>query len=185
VCGCSSSASNGNSGSSGTSASNKQTLPEYERVDADADNDITAPYDDKNNHEALNFGHEAGEPDKRVITALVKRYYTLALAGDAAKACATIYSTLAESVPEDYGSAPAGPPYMRGTTCPAVLHGLFNHTHQQLAVEVPLLHVMRVRMLEHHVKVILSFGRLPEREIYVGREGHTWRIGSLLDRELP
>lgn len=161
------------------------TTAEYARVDRDKDNDAEAPADDKTNAQALNFGHEATEPERRAIVALVKRYYAIALAGNGARACTMIYSTLAESVPEDYGSnEPPGPPYMKGATCPVVLDGMFKYFHAQLAVEVPLLRVTHVRLLQHQGTALLSFGDLPEREILVKRESHTWRMDALLDREL-
>lgn len=172
---------------SSSSAEGSDTAAAYQaKADADKDNDIGAPYDDKNNDRALNFGHEAHEPEKRIIAALVKNYYAIALAGNGAKACSMIYSPLAESAAEDYGSSkPPGPPYMKGTTCTAVLDGLFRHFHAQLTAEVPLLKVTRVRLIEHHGTAILSFGTMPEREILVIREGHVWRMDALLDRELP
>jgi hypothetical protein len=190
ACGGATLSSSTKSGISTASAPSKpipgKPIPEYARVDADSDNDVEAPADDTNNNRSLDFGHEAGEPEKRIITALVKRYYAIALAGNGAEACALIYSPLAESVPEDYGSnQPPGPPYMKGTTCRMVLDGLFQHFHAQLAAEVPQLKVTGVRLIEHHGNVELSFGRLPEREILVGREGRVWRMAALLDRELP
>ena len=96
-----------------------------------------------------------------------------------------IYSTLAEAVPEDYGLSPPGPPYMRGTTCPAVLTLLFKHLHSQLGLELPKIKVTRVRLTEHHGLAVLSFGTMPERQIQVAREGHVWRLAALLDGELP
>lgn len=170
-----------------TSTSNGTSTTDYAKVDSDKDNDVGAPYDDTSNNQVPNFGHAASKPYKRAITALIKRYYAAALAGDGAKACSMIYSTLAESVPEDYGGAshqPLPAPYLRGDTCPAVLTGLFKHLHTQLTVEVPKLEVARVRVEEHHALVQLRFGKLPERQIPVAREGHTWKMEALLDAEL-
>jgi hypothetical protein len=179
-------AASGSPTSASKTGANVPTATEYMHVDADRDNDVHAPADDTNNNAALDFGHEAGEPERRAIVALVRRYYAAGLAGDGTAACSMIYSTLAESVPEDYGSnEPPGPPYMKGTTCPTVLDGLFRHVHSELAAELPLLEVNRVRLVEHHGAVVLGFGRLPGREIPVKREGHTWRLGGLFDHELP
>lgn len=155
------------------------------KADADKDNDLEAPYDDTNNNSTLNFGHEANSADTRTITALIKRYYTAALAENGAKACSMIYSTLEEAVPEDYGQSPPGPSYMSGTTCSAVLSLLFKHFHPQITLEYPKLVVARVRLVEHHGYAILHFGTLPERQIDVSREGHTWKIGQVLDSEVP
>lgn len=159
--------------------------PAKTRADADKDNDIGAPEDDTNNNSALNFGQAADATDTHTITALLKRYYAAAYAENGAGACQMIYSTLAESVPEDYGQSPPGQPYMRGTTCAAVLTLLFKHDHPQLAVELPKLTVTRVRLMEHHGIAILHFGTLPERQIPVAREGHLWKVEALLDSEVP
>lgn len=155
------------------------------KADADKDNDIGAPDDDKNNSSTQNFGHAASPQEARAITALIKRYYAAADAEDGAKACSMIYSTIEESVPEDYGQSPPGQPYMRGTSCPTVLTLLFKHFHPQITVELPKLKVARVRLVEHHGLVLLNFGTMPEREIFVVREGHTWKLDALLDGEVP
>lgn len=159
--------------------------PDFRKADRDRDNDIGAPDDDKNNNSVLNFGHAASASDEQAISSLVKRYYAAGLAEDGAKACSMIYSTLAEAVPEDYGQSPPGPVYMRGTTCPTVLALMFKHFHHQLSVQVPLLKVSRVRLNEHHGLAVLKFGKMPERQIPVAREGHVWKIEALLDSELP
>jgi hypothetical protein len=156
----------------------------YTKADSDKDNDIGAPDDDTQNTSALDFGHAASAPERQTITALVKRYYAAALAENGAKACSMIYSTLAAAVPEDYGGPP-GPLYMRGAkTCAAAVTLLFKHFHTLLTLQVPRLKVARVRLIEHHGLALLNFGKLPEREIYVAREGHIWRMSALLDGEL-
>lgn len=176
-------------GSTATASPNSTTPAAADaRVDGDRDSDIGAPHDDTNNSGALDFGHEASAPDKRTIAALIKRYYAVALFGDGAKACAMLYSTIAESLPEDYGSEtgqPPGPPYMRGKTCPAIMTGLFRHFHAQLTVEVPKLRVVRVHLEEHHGVALLNFGALPERTISFAREGHVWKMNEMIDAELP
>jgi hypothetical protein len=165
-------------------ASESETPPDYAKVDADKDNDGGGPTDEKNNSRDMHFGRAASVSDQRKVTALVKRYYATALTGDGAKACSMLYSTLAEAVPEDYGEF-SGPPYMRGSkSCQEGMTLLLAHFHAQLAAEVPKLAVTRVRLIEHHGFALLSFGSLPEREIVVDREGHTWKIDGLIDSEL-
>lgn len=169
-----------------TIPSSTTSAPPETKVDADKDNDVgAAPHDDTNNNSTLDFGKAASPSEQRTITMLVKRYYAAALAENGAAACSMIYSTLVEAIPEDYGQSPPGPPYMRGTTCPAVMTLLFKHYHDQLALEVPRLQVARVRLKEHHGLAILSFGkRLAERQINVAREGHVWKLEALIDSEL-
>ena len=168
-----------------TNAPGTTSTPDYTKADSDKDNDIGTPGNDNDNNSTLDFGHAANASEKRTITTLVKRYYTTALAGDGARACSMLYSTLAEAVPEDYGQQP-GPPYMRGAeTCQTAMTLLFKHFHTQLTIEVPKLEVTRIRLIEHHGFALLSFGTLPEREILVAREGHIWKMNGLYDSELP
>ncbi len=168
-----------------TVPANVPPAPAETRADKDNDNDIGAPYDDTSNSNTLNFGRAADATDTRAITALIKSYYETAYAENGAKACRMLYSTLEEAVPEDYGQSPPGQPFMRGTSCAAVLTLLFKHDHLQLAAELPKLRVARVRLMEHHGIAILHFGALPERQIPVSREGQVWKVGGLLDGEVP
>jgi hypothetical protein len=178
-----SSASVASTNDSTTTASTESPLADI-KADSDKDNDVGAPGDDKQNTSALGFGHAASPSEQRAITALVKRYYAAGFAENGAKACSMIYSTLAESIPEDYSQTP-GVPYMRGAkTCSASMTLFFRHYHPLLALEIPKLKVVRVRIEEHHGLVLLSFGTLPEREIYVSRERHVWKMTGLLDVEL-
>ncbi len=168
-----------------TAPTDTQPAPLETKVDADNDNDVGAVDDDKNNKRSFDFGHAADAADTRAITALIKRYYVAAVSENGAAACRMTYSTLEESVPEDYGQSPPGQPFMRGSTCAAVLTLLFKHYHPQLALETPKLTVARVRLVEHHGIVILNFGALPARQISVAREGHIWKLETLLDSEVP
>jgi len=160
--------------------------PVYTKADSDKDNDIGAPYDDTNNNSVLMLGHAASAADERAVAALIRRYYSAASAGEGAKACSTIISSLAKAVGEDYGHGSAGPSYLSaGTTCPAVMDLLFKHFHSQLAVEIPKLKLTRVRIDGQHGAAVLSFGTMPEREFAIIREGHAWKLDDLLDTELP
>jgi hypothetical protein len=155
-------------------------------VDADKDNDVGAASDDANNNsQLLEFGHEASPAETRAVTALIKRYYATALAGDGARGCTLLYSTLAEAAPEDDGREADAPAFSRGaTSCAEVLDDLFRYYHAQLAAEVPQLAVTHVRLEEHHGFAYLSFGKLPERRISVQREGHVWKLSQIYDEEL-
>lgn len=192
VCACG--GANGNAGSASQAASRTVATaataatapaPVLSKADRDMDNDIGAPSDDTNNNSTLHFGHAANASDRRAIASLIRRYYATALAQDGAEACSLLYSTVAEGAPEDYGLSPPGPPYMRGTTCPAVMNGLFKHFHAQLAADVSKLQVASVRLVERHGIAVLAFGSMPERRISVKREGRTWRVETLYDSELP
>jgi hypothetical protein len=156
-------------------------------ADSDKDNDVGAPYDDKNNNSVLDYGHEAGAAEKQTVAAVVQRYYAAAAADNGVKACSMLYSTLAEAVPEDYGQGSAGPSYLRsGNSCPAVMVLMFKHFHSQLAAELPVLEVTHVRLVGRRGLAIVGFeGKMPERQIPVIRERRTWKLVALLDSELP
>jgi hypothetical protein len=172
------------------------TAAEYSVADSDKDNDgvnstkdknnHTASVDEKNNDAILNFGHAADAADTNAITTLVKRYYTAAAREDGARACSLIYITIAESLPEDYGAGSGGPPYLKaGTTCAGVMGLLFKHYHGQLTAELPLLKVARVRLVRRHGLAILHFGTMPERQLSVRQELGTWKLGAIIDSDLP
>lgn len=166
------------------STTNTASTEDYTKVDKDKDNDVTAPYDDKANPELV-YGHTASATDRRAVTKLIKQFYTSAAVGDGTKACSMLLSSIVEAIVEDYGHGSAGPAYLSsGTNCPAIMGLLFKHFHTQLTAELPRLRVTHVRLVEHHGLAILSFGRLPERQIPVGREGHSWKVKALLDNEL-
>jgi hypothetical protein len=168
-----------------TASTNTGPAPAETKADADKDNDVGAPNDDTNNNSVLNYGSEASPADKRAVAAVLKRYYALAAADEGTEACAMLDEVLSEAVAEDYGKGSAGPSYLKaGTSCPQVMDLLFVHYRNQLAVELPKLEVARVRLIGHRGFAILHFGRLPEREISVVREGHVWKLGELLDSEV-
>jgi hypothetical protein len=168
-------------------SSGTDSAANYAKVDADKDNDVQAPDDDKNNNATLDYGHAASVADVAAVSTLLNHYYAAAVNEQGSSACAMIISSLAESVAEDYGHGSAGPSYLKaGTSCAKVMVLLFKHFHSQLTVEQPLLKVVRVRLVGKKGFAILSFGSsLPEREISVGRQGSNWTVEALLDSELP
>ncbi len=184
--GVSATASTVESGKISTVPTDTTPAPAETKADADHDNDLAAAEgDDRNNNGTLDYGHEADAAETRAITALIEHYYKAAYTENGARACSMLYSAFEEEVPEDYGQSPPGPPYMSGTTCPAILTLLFKHFHPQLMLEYPKLVVARIRVSEHHAVSILRFGGLPERQIGVTRERHTWKVDQLLDSEVP
>ncbi len=164
--------------------SGKQADTSHADKDGDGDSTGKGRYD-SDDKALLDFGHAANASEQSQITTLVQRYYAVAARQDGATACSMLYSIFAESVPESYGTSPPGPAYARGTTCPAVLTAFFKHFHQQIVAKLPKLEVSRVRVKERQGLAILSFGALPQSEMRVIDEGHTWRILSVVDTELP
>lgn len=152
--------------------------------DGDSDNS-THSYYDKDDKAILDHGRPASAGEQHEIEALVKRYYAAAASENGAKACEMLYSTYAESVPEDYGTSPPGPAYARGSTCAAVLTHVFSHKHDEVASKLHVLHVARVRVLHRLGLAVLSFKGIPPSEMGVAREGKRWKVETLLDVKLP
>jgi hypothetical protein len=161
--------------------------------DNNADNDHDPSADYKTNTEAGDYhdeddgdlavyGHTAGKADTRTITALVKRYYVAAAAGDGAAACSMIGSTLAETIPEDYGREP-GPSYLRGgKTCQAVASLLFKHLHSQTTGAVQVTNVL---VTGSHALALFGSRTMPASDIALKRERGVWKIDGLIGGPLP
>ena len=134
------------------------------------------------NHIAT-YGNAATEPDKREITGLIKRYYAAAGADDGAAACPLIYSPIARSVPEDYGRPP-GPLITRGNTCTVVMSKSFKHIPNQSLAVLATTKVTGIRLNPDGNEgfVQLSSKTMPTGEIFVQREGHSWKVGALIGR---
>lgn len=144
---------------------------------ADRDNDSD------NNNDDYGYGHAASTTDRQAIASVVKTYYTAAAAGDGAKGCSLMYSLFAEEIPEVYGEPP-GPPWLRGTTCPAVMSKVFKRRRRQMIIDHTTLRVTAVRVKRLRALVMLSFDNMPQRDILVHREHHAWKVDNLLDTDL-
>jgi hypothetical protein len=170
----------GAGGSSSALAASTQS--ERRRDKNDNDGDAGAFYDDVI---VTRYGHAARAAEARSVRDLVKRYYAVAATGDGVKACAMLEPAVAAHAFEDLGRAP-GPAYLRGAkTCPALMAKLFRHYRVRLAAKAATLEVRGVRVSAAHGLALLSFGRMPERVISVQRVHRRWRIGMVLDDELP
>jgi hypothetical protein len=164
----------------------------------DADNDDSAkPKDvdndfdgkghglyDKDDGEFSDLGHAASGAQRSTIAALVVRYFALAAAEDGAAACPMVLPSLANGVPEEFGRSPS-PPYMRGTTCAVVLSKLFRLNHRQVAVERATLKIADVRVDHDRGFALLRFKGLPNRFMPVTLVAGAWKMGGLLEEELP
>lgn len=162
----------------------KQT-PATTKTDKDQDNDVDPPDEGTGKEDSVtDFGPPATSLERSVITTLVERYYAAAATQNGSAACSMLYSTVARTVPQDYGTSPPGPSYLKGTTCHKVMTRSFRHFHNELGREWAKLKVFRVRSHGRQALVELSFGTMPEREVRVTREGQTWKMESLLGQEI-
>jgi hypothetical protein len=168
-----------------TAPSVASTQPNLKRDrDNDYDNSSNSYYD-KDDSVILGYGHAAGAADRQAVAAVVKRYYAAAAAGDGAKGCSLIYSIYAETIPENYGRPPAGPPALRGKTCAEVMSKVFKQRQPQLAADSATLKVTGARLEGNRGWALMSFKTMPARSILVHRERGAWKIYALLDSELP
>lgn len=153
-------------------------------VDGDGDLDGGRRRYDADDQSYRTFGHAATASDRRAISALVRRYYAIAAAGDGAAACASIYVRLARSYPEALGEF--GARYLRGLrTCPAILSRMFEPNRALLATYRARLQIGAVRVSKDIGLAFLTFRGLPTRKMEVIRERGTWKMYAALDSEMP
>ncbi len=158
------------------------TLPQPEtQNDPDLDSD-TYPGEPDNDENHV-FGHVANAADRRAAMALLRRYFEAAKTGDGAAACRLMYSSMSESMVEDYGSL-GGSPYMRASTCAGVMSGLFKHLHARLAAEAATFAVAEVRVRRRYASVRMGFGGgLARFYLELQRERGRWRLDRILPTE--
>jgi hypothetical protein len=156
------------------------------RGDDDIDGDANGGYDD----ELIRaYGHAASDPQRQAITALAKRFYAAAAAGEAARTCAMVAprvvdrNDLVKAVPDEYiplGGAAA----LRGRRCAPMMSRVFAENRARLAAESTTLLVTSVRVKGDRAIALLGFKSFPERYLPLRLEGATWRLGALLDEEI-
>ncbi len=154
-------------------------LPKIEfRIDDDSDSD-KYPHEVDNESEAL--GRPADAADARSVAVLIERYYAAAAREDGAAACRLIYSTFADSIPEDYGQSPG----LRGDTCAVVLSKLFKQLHGRLRAGSSV-RVGSVRVDLNRARAVLGFdGMKLNRYTLAHRERGVWKMDTLLDLDHP
>jgi hypothetical protein len=159
----------------------------YVLGDGDYDGDARNHYDDPG---IRGYGHPLHGTGRRVVAALVKLYFAAAAAGDGARACSLLVTSvgrdvsLGEVAERVYPPAPSVPP-LRGESCARIMSLVFHEAHQRLVASDATLRVTGVRTKDLHGLVLLGFQTSPERYIPVRREHGGWRIDALLDEEIP
>jgi hypothetical protein len=154
---------------------------------SDSDNDSPTPasYDfpDGDDRAALVYGRPPSAAARRAIATVVRRYYAAASVDDGATACALLLPGIARSVPEDYGRAGRGPPYLRGaSTCQSGLAMLFEHFHGELTGAVD---VVRVGVRGGTARAVLSSRTMPASSAFLTRQDGSWKLLGLLAQPLP
>jgi hypothetical protein len=157
-------------------------LPVIEITKDDDDDSDKRPHEADNESEV--FGHPADATDTRLVTELIKRYYTAAAHENGASACRLLYSVFAEAIPETYGSS-TGPPGLRGDSCAVVMTKLFKQQHRQLSGGATV-KVATVRVDMNRAVALFGFdGRRATHYRLAHRERGAWKLEMLLDVERP
>jgi hypothetical protein len=128
----------------------------------------------------VTFGHEAGAAESRAIRAVAERYFAAVAANDGATACSLLYTRLANSIVEDYGTSPPGPPGLQGTTCPEVMSKVFEQRHGRPTPDVGAIEVTTVRIKDAKGIALLHSSNMKLGEITAFHNKGSWQIGQLL-----
>jgi hypothetical protein len=159
----------------------------YAKDDADGDNDDENGRQHKStaNDDAATlaeYGHPVAAAERRQIEAVVKRYYAAAVAGNGAVGCSLLFSSLAAALANGQSqSTPSG-----RAACAAAAAKMFDEKHQHwVSDEVATMVVPSVNVRGQFGLAVLGFHTQPEGKILVQREGHAWKLGALLDSEMP
>jgi hypothetical protein len=158
-------------------------LPRIElKGDPDLDSDTYGSEPDDENEP---LGHPASAGDARAVAALVKHYYAVVARGDGAGACRLLYSSIAESMVEDYGEG-SGAADPRGRTCAAVVSRLLAAKRRLLADDSRTLRVTAVRVDLNRGSAQLGFdGAKLTHYLLVHRERGSWKMDSLFAVDRP
>jgi hypothetical protein len=178
-------------GSSSTSASAQSGTPTaapsgYLKSDGDTDSDDQDPSARGAGRQTFDelpllesYGPPASAAEARTIAALVKRYYAVSLAGDAAQACSMLSASLAA------GLAAHNSEDTR-TGCVAPLSLLLEQQHQRLVSEgIATMLVTDVRVKGDLSLAVLAFEKTPESQLTLVREDGAWRIDELFSSYMP
>ena len=167
-------------------ASPTQTAPVggYLKLDADADTDdersrVRTGADEQ--PLLRSYGPRASSAEARAIAALVKSYYAVSAAGDAAHACLLLTSTLAEGLATDPGQPGGG---RQG--CAGPMSALLRQQHSRFVAEgLSTMVIVAVHVKGDFGLAVLGFRATPESQIVLQREGGAWKIGALFGSYMP
>ncbi|MGA9285478.1 MAG: hypothetical protein WBV85_08545 [Solirubrobacteraceae bacterium] len=152
--------------------------------DGDGDIDrLTLGHYDGDNDATSFFGKAADPTDRREILALLQRYYTLAAAGDGAKACTMLDAPTAQTMFEEHHTG-KGPARLQGGTCAQIMSRLFESRHRELAEDITGYRVMVVNTSGNRGFVLIHFSAKSEwreLQVLVRREHGVWLMSVPLD----
>jgi hypothetical protein len=166
------------------------TRPSSADVDGDGDDPHMTKSIDKGRYDSddmaiTDFGQAASPAETRTIAEVVKSYYRAAAADNGAEACALTYSTVAKSIPEDYGRATTGPPALRGKTCAVVMSKLFGLYHGRMVDISVHRRVIEVRIADREALALMGSASAVKNNLAVRRENGLWKIAAVNDSSMP
>jgi hypothetical protein len=128
------------------------------------------------------YGSRATPAETRTVTTLLERYYAASVAGDGARACSLLSTSLAAGL----ASATSQPVRGAGTTCAGPMSLLLERQHAQLAAkDVATMTVIAVYTKGDIGLAVLGFRTTPQSEMILARERGAWRINALFDGIMP
>ncbi len=150
-------------------------------TDGYSENDADNDYDDKTTYHGsppnddlelfASYGPKASHTVTHAVAGLVKRYYTVSAAGNAAGACSLLSASVASALASQDGP---------GSGCAAAMAQVLSRERQLLlADEVTTMKVTQVHAKGTIGLAVLRFKRSPESNIVVEREGGAWKINAL------
>lgn len=148
--------------------------PDGKDSDGDVDNDRATAnsYDfpDEDDKLVLGYGHPATSAQASLLTGIVKHYYALAAAGNAAQACSLLPRGMAAEYAQLYK-----PTYLAADdkTCQAIVSGVFAHFRAQLAEPI---RVVAVRVKGTTAQVAVGSKVMRASSVMLMRQGGVWRI---------
>jgi hypothetical protein len=148
----------------------RSEVPRGQDADGDIDTLGQGGRYDRDNDATFQWGPVASAADRRVVVALVKRYYAIAAAGDGAGACSLLDPLIVEMVAEDESH--------RG--CAHNMDRLFARFHRQLVEDLGSFRVVVVQRRENTAAVLVDFAPTRLWQVFVRRTHGHWRLDTPL-----
>jgi len=142
--------------------------------DGDVDNDHATAnsyeFPDEDDKLVLDYGRPATSAQAILLTGIVKHYYALAAAGNAAQACSLLPRGMAVEYAQVYK-----PTYLAAAdkTCQAIVAGVFAHFRAQLAEPI---RVVAVRVKGTTAQVVIGSKIMRASSVTLMRQAGVWRI---------
>ncbi len=163
---------------SGASTNEVLGNPAERDEDGDIDTKGMGPPYDVDNDAVPEYGPPASATDRRAIEAVLRRYYTVAAAGDGAAACRILDPLLVEAMLEEHKGR--GAPALRGSDCAQIMSKLFELHHRELVEDVADFRITVVQVKGKRGVALAPFAPTREVQLIVHREHGRWSMDVAL-----